>query len=202
MFDEFNIKIFYAINKYAGESTLLDNVLIIVAEYLPYVFTAVLIYLWFSSKVDGKHSALFAGYSAVIGILINRIITYFYFHPRPFMENIGIPLINHVPESSFPSDHTTFMLSIAAMFLFSRSTRTMGFILLFFGLLGGVSRVFCGVHFPQDILGSFLVSLVTTSTIWAVRKKLMVINKFTVNVYFKILNRKKSNTTIKHTVKV
>jgi undecaprenyl-diphosphatase len=173
---------------------------IVVAEYSPYVFIAVLIYLWLSPKIDGKHSALFAGYSAVVGILINRFISFFCLHPRPFMENVGTTLINHVPESSFPSDHTTFMLSIATMLLFIKSTRIIGCILFLFGVLCGTSRVFCGVHFPLDIFGSLLVSMVSTSVIWVLRKKLIVINEFTVNVYSRVFSRKKSNTTIKHTV--
>jgi undecaprenyl-diphosphatase len=84
------------------------------------VFIAVLFYLWFSSRGDGKYSALVAGYSAIAGVLINRFITLFYFHHRPFMLEMGTQLVYHVPESSFPSDHTTFMLSIAAMLLYFR----------------------------------------------------------------------------------
>ncbi len=200
MFEQINIKIFSVINKYAGENISLDNLAIVVAEYLPYVFIAVLIYLWLSPKIEGKHPALFASYSAIVGILINRSITFFYFHPRPFMENIGTALINHVPESSFPSDHTTFMLSIASMLLCIKSTRIIGSILFLFGLLGGTSRVFCGVHFPQDIFGALLVSLITTSVICALRKKLMVINGFIVNVYLNALSRKRCNSIVKHTV--
>lgn len=201
MNERINIRLFSEINKYAGESVLFDNIAIVVSEYLPYVFIAALIYLWFSSKKDGKHSVLFAGYSAVVGILINRFISFSYFHPRPFIENIGISLVNHVPDSSFPSDHTTFMLSIAAMLMFIRPTRKAGSILFFLGLLGGASRVFCGVHYPQDIFGSLLVSLVTASTIWTLRNKLSIINEFAVNLYFRTLCRKKLKSTIKHTLK-
>ncbi len=196
-----NIKIFSAINKYAGKSTLLDNMAVVVGEYLPYVFIAVLVYLWLNPRTNSKHSALFAGYSAIVGVLINRFITFFYFHPRPFMENVGTQLINHVPESSFPSDHATFMLVIASTLLFTKSTRIIGCILFFLGLLGGTSRVFCGVHFPHDIFGSLLVSGVTTYTIWALREKLIVINDFIISIYSRALSRKKHNTTIKQTVK-
>ena len=198
--ERINIRIFSAINKYAGDSPFLDNVTVMIAEYLPFVFIGVLIYLWFSSKVDGKHSTLFACYAAFAGLLINRSITLFYLHPRPFMENIGTALINHASNSSFPSNHTTFMLSIAAILLFTKSTKIIGCILFFLGLLGGASRVFCGVHFPLDIFGSLLVSLATTSAIWALRKRLIVINEFTVNVYFRTLSKIRPNTTIKHTV--
>lgn len=169
----------------------MDTVGIMIAEYLPFLFIAVLLYLWFSSAVEGKHSALFAGYSAVGGVLINRLITLFYFHPRPFMDNIGTTLINHEPDSSFPSDHTTFMFSIASMLIFIRSTRITGCILFFLGLLGGTSRVFCGVHFPLDLFGSLLVSLVTTTMFWNFREKLTTITECIVYVYLKAFSKKK-----------
>ena len=192
MIDQINIKIFTDINRFAGESTLLDTIVIAIAEYSPYVFIAVLFYLWFSSRTDGKYSALVAGYSAIAGVLINRFITIFYFHPRPFMLEIGTQLVYHVPESSFPSDHTTFMLSIAAMLLYFRSSVVIGCLLFFFGLISGSSRVFCGVHFPMDIIGSVLVSLIATSTVWGFRKRLRVLNDFIVKVYLSIFFRRRS----------
>ena len=192
MIDQINIKIFNDINRFAGESTLLDNIAIDIAEYSPYVFIAVLFYLWFSSRTDGKYSALVAGYSAIAGVLINRFITIFYFHPRPFMLEIGTQLVYHVPESSFPSDHTTFMLSIAAMLLYFRSSVVIGCLLFFLGLISGSSRIFCGVHLPVDIIGSVLVSLIVTSTVWSFRKRLRVINDFIVKVYFSIFFRMRS----------
>ncbi len=201
MIEQCNIVIFDVINRIAGEIELIDGMAIVLAEYSPYAFIAVLFYLWFSLRVDGKYSALVAGYSAIAGVLINRFITLFYFHPRPFMLEIGTQLVYHVPESSFPSDHTTFMLSIAAMLLFLRSTRGIGRLLFLLGLLSGISRVFCGVHFPMDIFGSVLVSFIAASMIWILRKKLRVINNFIVNVYFSIIIRRRLYTPIKNKLK-
>ena len=93
---------------------------------------------------------------------------------------------------SFPSDHTTFMLSIAAMLLYFRSSVVIGCLLFFFGLISGSSRVFCGVHFPVDIIGSVLVSLIATSMVWGFRKRLRVLNDFIVKVYFSIFFRMRS----------
>jgi len=201
LIDQINIKLFTDINRFAGESALLDNIAIDVAEYSPYLFIAVLFYLWFSSRKDGKYYALAAGYSAISGILINRSITLFYFHPRPFMQEIGTQLVYHVPESSFPSDHTTFMLSIAAMLLYYRSTVPIGCLLFFFGLFSGGSRVFCGVHFLFDIIGSVLVSLIAASTVWGFRKRLRVLNDLIVYVYYIMLFRRRLYTPNKQKLK-
>lgn len=160
------------------------------AEYLPFLFIAVLIYLWFSQKVGGKRISLYAGYSAVLGVVFNLLITVFYFHPRPFMDKIGTTLINHVPETSFPSDHTTFMLSVAMTLLIIKETRKTGIILCFFGIIGGLSRVFCGIHYPLDILGSLAVALVSSSLVLTFSTKLEIVNKFIINAYSQIVKKR------------
>ncbi len=160
------------------------------AEYLPFLFIAVLIYLWFYQKVGGKRISLYAGYSAVLGVVFNLLITVFYFHPRPFMDKIGTTLINHVPETSFPSDHTTFMLSVATTLLIIKETRKIGIILCFFGIIGGLSRVFCGIHYPLDILGSLAVALVSSSLVLTFSTKLEIINKFIINAYSQIVKKR------------
>jgi len=123
MTDTINIKIFHAINAYASQNTTIDNIAIILAEYLPILFILWLPYLWFHKDDNSKNIALLAGYSAVLGVLLNFLITAFYFHPRPFMMKTGTLLIPHDPETSFPPDHTTFMLSIAIMLVFNKESK-------------------------------------------------------------------------------
>jgi len=189
LIEQINIKIFSIINQYAGSNQVVDKIAVVIAEYLPFVFILALIYLLFSTDSENKHSALYSGYSAIVGVLVNLFITLFYFHPRPFMENIGTTLIKHAPESSFPSDHTTFMLSVATMLTFAKSTRVIGIILFLLGLLGGFFRVFCGIHFPADILGSFVVSVFASIVIFTLRKILVPVNNYVIHIYMKLLNK-------------
>ncbi len=188
--EQINISIFFAINQFAGRNPLIDNLAILTAEYLPVVFLLPLLYLWFGQKENGKDYALFAAYSAVLGIILNFIITLVYFHPRPFMEGMGRALINHADETSFPSDHTTLMLSFAMMLFFFKSTRTIGCVLSAVGLVGGVARVFCGIHFPFDIVGSLFVAFVSAVIIWFLREKLPILNKHIISLYIKLFGRK------------
>ena len=190
IFDQLNIKIFSAINNFAGNNIILDKSGIILAKYLPIIFILFLIYLWFKNK-NAKNITLFSGYSAILGILVNFLITLFYFHPRPFMDNIGKLLIKHVSETSFPSDHTTFMLSIAFMFLYFKKVRKLGIILSIFGLIGGVARIYCGVHYPFDIIGSIIVAIISSGIIFLFKEKLQGLNNIIINLYFKVLNYKK-----------
>jgi undecaprenyl-diphosphatase len=74
------------------------------------------------------------------------------------MENLGTTLLAHKPENSFPSDHTTFTLSIALMLITFKSTRILGIILSFLALWCGIARVYSGVHWPFDIVGSIVTA--------------------------------------------
>jgi undecaprenyl-diphosphatase len=131
---------------------------------------------------------LYAGYAAVLGLAINLLITSFYFHPRPFMDNIGTLLIDHVPETSFPSDHTTFMLSLSITLLLLKETRKTGMLLCILGLVGGFSRVLCGIHYPFDILGSLLVATAAGLIIFFLQTKLIRLNQSLIAIYAGIVN--------------
>ena len=189
MVEALNKRVFLAINSWANRSGWVDNTAIVLAEYLPLLFVGVLVTLWFDTKHNGKGCALYAGYSALIGVATNLLITLFYFHPRPFTDGVGITLIQHVPDTSFPSDHTTFMLSIAMVLCFLRGTRALGSALLVLGVVGGLSRVFSGVHYPLDILGSVVVSFVAALFVLMFKKKLEFVNKIIINKYFIIANK-------------
>jgi len=117
MDNQLNIRIFYKINNFAGENLIFDKFMIIIAKYLPFVFILFLLFLWLKKRQE-RGFVLYSGYSAILGIFMNFFISCFYFHPRPFMENNGKILINHSPDTSFPSNHTTFMLSIAFVLLY------------------------------------------------------------------------------------
>lgn len=186
MLNQINIDVFNSINHFAGSNVLLDNTAILIANYLPIFFILVLIYLWFR-KTEVRNLVLFSIYASILGLALNYLISLFYFHPRPFMDKIGILLIKHACDTSFPSDHTTFMLSIAFMFLYFKKTRATGLILSILGLIGGISRIFTGLHYPLDIIGSLLVAIIATSIIFYMKTKLIKINKIILSIYYKFI---------------
>ena len=177
-----NQRIFLAINNFAGKSHLLDLMMEMAAKYIPYLFIALLFCLWYGKR---KNEALYAGYSSIVGIFINFILGLFYFHSRPFVDHLGIVLLSHKTDSSFPSDHTTFTMSIAFTLLAFKSTRGIGIITTFFALWCGVARVFVGVHYPFDILGSAIVSILTVIIVLILKHKLSIINNFIISIKLK-----------------
>jgi len=178
-----NVGLLNIINGIAGRSTLLDAVAIFTANYLLYIFSIYLIYLWFL-RSGYRDKLLFAIYNALIGLGINFIITLFYFHPRPFMMHIGKLLIAHPPDASFPSDHTTLMFAVSSTFLCFRELRITGVVLFLLSLIGGLARVYAGLHFPFDIIGSFSVALFSTAlSRWVLKRYLIALNHFMIHCY-------------------
>ena len=106
-----NETLFLYINSFAGNNHILDLFFMISAKAMPYIFIGIEVWLYFIAK--RKKEAIFAFYSVLVGLFISQIIGIFYFHNRPFMDNIGHSIGFHIAENSFPSDHTTFIFSIA-----------------------------------------------------------------------------------------
>jgi undecaprenyl-diphosphatase len=184
-----NVALFNIINGLAGKNPLLDGVAIFIANYLPYIFAIYLIYLWFF-RSGSRDTVLFAVYNALIGLGINFVITLFYFHPRPFMMHIGKLLIAHSPETSFPSDHTTLMFAVSLIFLTFTELRITGLVLFLLSLIGGLARVYAGVHFPFDIIGSFSAALFSTAlSRWILKRYLISLSHFVIRCYEDLMKK-------------
>jgi undecaprenyl-diphosphatase len=181
--EELNRQLFLNINQYVGNSHFIDLIMILIAKSMPYFFIGILFYLWFTNR---RNESLYAGYATTLGVGINQIIGFFYFHPRPFMENLGTTLLAYKPENSFPSDHTTFTLSIALMLISFKSTRILGVVLSVFALWCRIARIYTGVHWPFDIAGSVITSSVAVIIILLLKSKLMKLNDIIINLWDKI----------------
>jgi len=180
-----NEKLFLIVNSLAGQNHFLDLLAISLAKGMPYFFILVEVYLYFVAKK--KKEAIFAFYSVVISLGISFLISLFYTHNRPFMDNLGTILIHHKPDTSFPSDHTTFLFAIAWSFMLFRVRFWSLFLILAF--LGGITRVYVGVHYPFDILGGIFIGLVGASIIYIFRQKLEKLNEFVFMIENKIANK-------------
>lgn len=186
MIEQLNLALFHLINQYAGLNPVIDTLAIFAAKYMPVVVILALAILWVTKRNNTRDVILYGIYAAIIGLVINYIIGLVYFHPRPFMIGLGTQLFQYPAETSFPSDHTTFMVSIALMFLYFKETRVYGVILLILGLTGGLARVFSGVHFPLDILGSIMVSIISTLIIFQFKDRFNPLNMLVKEIYLKI----------------
>jgi len=81
-----------------------------------------------------------------------------YPHPRPFAVHQGHQFLAHIADSSFPSDHGTVIFTFALAFICWHRIWS-GLVLLVIGAAIAWSRIYLGVHWPMDMLGSMLVAM-------------------------------------------
>lgn len=154
---ELNLTLFSWINASPEASNTSIHFAIFIANDLLYCIILLFAWFWLRGNYDTKKQILKAFIFTSIAILISQCISHVYYHPRPFVMEVGRTLIYHAPNGSFPSDHMLIFSSIAFSYLFS-AQRKVGAFLLIMAWLVAWSRVYLGVHFPLDMLGAFLLA--------------------------------------------
>ncbi len=186
-----NMEIFNLINGYANQNQLLSVTAIIMAKYMIIIVPIYLVWMFLRKDNYFKQQSLFTFYAGIVGLLLNFIITIFYFHPRPFMSHEGRLLISHAPDSSFPSDHTTLLLSMGFYLLFESKLRLYGILLSIAGFIVGLARIYCGVHWPYDIAGSIVVSFFASLLIICIKNSLYKPNQYIILMSEKLMKKAK-----------
>ena len=154
---ELNLSLFSWINASPEANNTSIHFAIFIANDLLYCMILLFAWFWLRGNYDTKKQILKAFIFTSIAILISQCISHVYYHPRPFVMEVGRTLIYHAPNGSFPSDHMLIFSSIAFSYLFS-AQRKLGISLLVMAWLVAWSRVYLGVHFPLDMLGAFLLA--------------------------------------------
>lgn len=154
---ELNLSLFSWINASPEATNTSIHFAIFIANDLLYCMILLFAWFWLRGNYDTKKQILKAFIFTSIAILISQCISHVYYHPRPFVMEVGRTLIYHAPNGSFPSDHMLIFSSIAFSYLFS-AQRKLGVFLLIMAWLVAWSRVYLGVHFPLDMLGAFLLA--------------------------------------------
>ncbi|MFC0189504.1 phosphatase PAP2 family protein [Fictibacillus aquaticus] len=151
------------INKQVQQYPWIDQLMIFFAEYVQYAFVLLILFLWLLNKSHFRVIAFQAMLAFTLAYSINRIIELFFFRDRPFITQEIFQLVDHSANSSFPSDHATSAIVIAATVWLS-SLRFKN-IWLALALAVAFSRIWVGVHYPLDvaagILNGMLIALLT-----------------------------------------
>lgn len=96
--------------------------------------------------------------SSIADFISSEFLKTYFAHPRPEFANLPYEVILRRPSEgrfSFPSSHALDAFVISG-FIFSFSKKWGGGLLMM-AVLIAYSRVYCGLHFPSDVLaGSFL----------------------------------------------
>ena len=163
--------IFQKINNLAGQSVCLDSLGIFFSEYLGYVLVTILILFLLK---DYKRYWLMVAKALSAAILarfvITELIRFFWERARPFVVNQVNLLLSHEATSSFPSGHAAFFFALSTVIYFYNKKAGILFFLASF--LISISRVFCGIHWPSDILAGAIIGIFSA---WLIIK---ISNKF------------------------
>ena len=154
------------INAPAGSSPLLDPFMVAASQFgVPLLVLLVVLQWW--SKQDRlriRHTCVAAGLSFLIGLALNQIVLLFVHRVRPYDAGLTHLIIGRSADWSFPSDHATATIAIAAAFLL-HGWRQRGFGLLIGALLICVSRIYVGTHYVTDVLGGAATGVVAAGAV-------------------------------------
>jgi undecaprenyl-diphosphatase len=169
--NSFDLAVFHFINQFAGHVPILDPLLSFIAQYALEIYALLFIVAWFSfPKPDERyrHGLVVTVLGGVLALIINVIIAHIWYRDRPFVvlpKGTFTQLIPHSIDSSFPSDHGSGSFAFAAgtwgknAKWVSRTFTILAFVVAF-------SRIYAGVHWPTDVMASFVVGTLSGRFIW------------------------------------
>lgn len=158
----FDFRLFQLINNLAGRNDVLDGLMrLLVTDYfLTTAMCLILVAFWFEGQDRGQRernqeAVLRAIITLFIANILLKLCNLVYFRPRPFATHEVNLLFYRPTDSSFPSNPATVGFSLAtAVWLYNRRV---GALLFLLATLFGLSRIYCGVHYPSDIVAGALL---------------------------------------------
>jgi undecaprenyl-diphosphatase len=157
-----DFQLFQLINNLAGRNALLDGLArsLVNDYFLTTVMALILVIFWFEGQGQGQRernqrAILRAIVALFIANIVLKLCNLIYFRPRPFVGHEVNLLFYRPTDSSFPSNPATVGFSLAvALWLYDRRP---GALLLVLATLFGLARVYCGVHYPSDVIAGALL---------------------------------------------
>ena len=153
-------KLFLRVNAHIGKSKIFDRLAYFCAIFLIYILGALVLgwgaFILFDSQpaqFDLLIKLLLTAHLFAIGISYIMAFVWPHRRPRAELENINMIFKTIETWKSFPSDHTTISFLFAFIAIIVGAPLWFGILLIVLASTVGSARVYCGVHYPRDILG-------------------------------------------------
>lgn len=153
----------------------MDSLIIFCAKYL-FILVVLLYIAAFVQASPRQRKAYVVALviAGVVAVVLDKLCGKLYYDPRPFVSQHYLPLIQHAADNGFPSEHTVFCMTIAALLTFYR--RGIGIFAILVALIVGLARIDVHVHSPIDILAGVLIGIIAASvgyylTLYLVRRR-------------------------------
>lgn len=167
---DINEALFIYINQYLQNPTL-DIIMPAITHFGGFIFMILIVLvLIIFATVTKKQTLKKVSIIALIALLFSDLIVLalknIVHEPRPFLtvENVRL-LISESDPNAFPSGHATSTLAVVSVFLFNMDELikkyqiVVDIILTIFAILIMFSRIYCGVHYPDDVLAGALIGI-------------------------------------------
>ena len=162
-----NIDLFYFINNNMA-NPLFDAIMPPLSDCggfvtLLVICILVILVLRYFKKEKYYQIAKLCLYALILAGIIAACLKLTFHSPRPFtaLDHVRQLTVPSEP-NSFPSGHTASTLSIITILAWKlREHKIVAALLVVFAVLVGFSRIYCGVHYPFDVLVGAIVGVVS-----------------------------------------
>ena len=156
------------INAPAGSNALLDPIMVAASQYGVPLLILLAVLQWWSrgQRLHVRHTCVAAGISFLVGLGLNQIILLFVHRIRPYDAGVSHLIISRSGDWSFPSDHATATIAVAAACLLHGLARR-GLAFTAAALLVSLSRVYVGTHYVSDVFGGAVTGIIAAIVVRA-----------------------------------
>lgn len=152
-------QLFLWINGIAGKVPILDKIMCAVVDdyFIITVMALIMLALWFiagsnAQRERNQRAIMWAGLGLGLACTFVYIINMHYFRPHPIPAHL---LTYPRSDSSFPSEPAAVTFALATGICFVH--RKAGAVMLLLATIFSFSRIYCGVHYPLDIVAGAII---------------------------------------------
>ncbi|MBS2966322.1 phosphatase PAP2 family protein [Actinocrinis puniceicyclus] len=136
------------------------------------------LYAWWRARRNADRTAMAAvawtGIGTAVAVAAGLALKQVFAEARPCLA-MHVATVQPCPgptDYSFPSDHTTVAVALAAGLLLAE--RGLGLIAAALALLEGFSRVYLGQHYPHDVAAGLILSVLILMACWPLVRRPLI----------------------------